>query len=1462
MQRRAIVFVACLVAGLDVWAGTEYPARPGEQVAANEFIVRLTPGAAMGPILAGAVPGALVQALGRERIFRISVPGGIPNGVMARLAANPQVDYVEPNRLRYAVVAAPNDPNYPSSWWFQTIEALPAWSLLPGQYLTSAAAGSGRVKVAVLDTGADCTHPDFVNTGGSSTDSAQGGQLMFSASQAFVATTISSPVCAWQDDHGHGTHVTGILAAATSNAVGVSGLGYPVQVVEYKVLDSTGTGSDLTIANAIMAAADAGAQVVSMSLGGAGYSQTLQTAINYAWQKNTLVVAAAGNDASSSLFFPAGANHAVGVSATDSGNNLASFSNFGNAVQLAAPGVAILSTAPTYTVSTGWHNYVSLSGTSMATPFVSALAGLVAMSTPNTTSQAILQRMEQTANSTTVGGGWGQNFGFGIIDAANAVAGSFRTATNGAIAGQIVDTSGNPVNGAHVTINNQTVTTDSSGLYRFGTLPAGTYPVTVSAIRFATQSLTATVAPGADTPFTVTMGVTYGKFTGTVTDQSVGVAGAIMQALSSGLITSVAVADLNGEYTLWVPGGTYDVQASAIGRSTATVSALTVSAGGTTAADLILPRMGIIAGSVLDGNLNPVANAQVLVTGGSFSAAAATDASGNYSLIGVPDGTYSATATATGFLGSTQNAIAVSADVTTNVNFTMVSSTVATPTFNPPGGSYSSAQSVTISTATSGATIRYTTDGSTPTSSVGTLYSGPVSVSSSLTLKAIAYMAGMSDSLVASAAYTITGGGGGPSWYNPSWTNRKAITIDHTKVSGASSLTNFPMLFSVTDANLKSVANGGSVGKLDGTDILFTDSSGTLKINHELESYNPVTGQVIAWVQVPSLSPTADTVIYIYYGNAAAADQQNKTGVWDSNYKAVWHLPNGATLSTSDSTANANDGNNNGATAAAGWVDGGGNFNGSSAFVSIPASSFPVYPVSGSTAAYTLTFSTWFKSTAGGVILGQERGGVLPPASPTGWVPAVYLDNTGHLRASLFWHSTHSVNVSPGTYNDGNWHQVVATSNNGTETLYVDGDPVSSQTGLVEFGFNSSYLYLLGTGFGQNWPGVPGGWFYFNGALDEMRVSANVRSSDWILTGFRNQSAPGTFSASGAQESSGGGGQVATPAFNPPGGSYSSAQSVTISTTTAGATIRYTTDGSTPTSSVGTVYVGPVAVSSSLTLKGHRLQDRHDRQPGGNGRLHHYRRRRWRTELVQPLLDQSQGHHHRSHQSVRGIQLDQLPHAVFGDRRQPEECGQRRQRGQTRRHRHPVHRLQRHPQNQSRAGKLQPGHRAGDRLGPGPFAISHRRYGHLHLLRQRRGSRSAEQDRRVGQQLQGRLASTQRRDAIHIRFHRQYQRWQQQWGYSRRGMGRWRWRLQWVQRLRLDSRQQFPGLPGVRQHCGLHTDLQHLVQEHGRRGDSGSGRRRSLATRFPPRIRACHLPGQHRSPASLPVLARHFFGQL
>src|SRR5258706_9665309 len=282
--------------------------------------------------------------------------------------------------------------------------------------------GSSSAVVAILDSGVSASQPDVA------------GKVVMSQNFSDSPTV--------DDLYGHGTHVAGIVAAATNNGAGVAGVGYPLQVMVYKVLRSDGTGPDAAIANAIMSAADAGAQVISLSLGAPGYSVSMQAAVNYAWQRNALVVAAAGNSSSSGLFFPAGLNYAVGVSATDSNNALASFSNFGNGVDLAAPGVNVYSTAPTYSVTTGWFNYVSLSGTSMATPHVSAIAGLVAMTTPGTSAAAILKRMQQTASSSTVGGGWDQNFGYGIVNAYNAVAGVFRTATNGSVTGQIVDTGG------------------------------------------------------------------------------------------------------------------------------------------------------------------------------------------------------------------------------------------------------------------------------------------------------------------------------------------------------------------------------------------------------------------------------------------------------------------------------------------------------------------------------------------------------------------------------------------------------------------------------------------------------------------------------------------------------------------------------------------------------------------------------------------------------------------------------------------------------------------------------------------------------------------------------------------------------------------------------------------------------------------------------------------------------------
>ncbi len=565
--------------------GVVYTASSGDAVVPNQYLVRLKPG--IDPSLITAhIPGATIQSLLNLNLHVVTLPRPLPGASIINLGADPLVQYVEPNHIRTLDIATPNDPQYSSQWALPVIQAYQAWGVLSDPYLTSATANPSRLTVVVIDTGADCTHPDFMNVGGTSTDSAFGGQLSFAQSQAMVPTTISPAACPWQDDFGHGTHVTGIVGAATNNLTGVAGLGYMLQVAEYKGLSSAGSGDDGMLANAIMATADAGIPIVSASWGSSGYSQAMQDAISYAWQRNTLVFAAAGNNSSSSLFFPADAAYAVGVAATDGSNNPASFSNYGDHIRVAAPGVSILSTMPTYQNPMSSTNYTTLSGTSMSTPFVAALAGLIWSQTPGTSGAAVLQRIQQSAISNNVNGGWGPTTGYGVINAYNAVSGTLRTATLGALTGQITDASGNLIS-AQITAGNQTVTSDATGLYRIPALTAGTYTVTVTTIGYPTLTLSTTIAPGADTILPILLGNTYGEFTGTVTNGGNAIPGAIVQAISNGLITATAVADQSGNYNLWVtPPGTYNLQASALLSNNIVVTGATVAANSSTTVNL------------------------------------------------------------------------------------------------------------------------------------------------------------------------------------------------------------------------------------------------------------------------------------------------------------------------------------------------------------------------------------------------------------------------------------------------------------------------------------------------------------------------------------------------------------------------------------------------------------------------------------------------------------------------------------------------------------------------------------------------------------------------------------------------------------------------------------------------------------------------------------------------------------
>ena len=338
---------------------------------------------------------------------------------------------------------------------------------------------------------------------------------------------------------------------------------------------------------------------------------------------------------------------------------------------------------------------------------------------------------------------------------------------------------------------------------------------------------------------------------------------------------------------------------------------------------------------------------------------------------------------------------------------------------------------------------------------------------------------------------------------------QRAIAIDHTKVPNTDQV-NFPFLFNTTDPAFATTANGGHVTSSTGNDIFFsTDPNGLTKLDHELEEYNPVTGQVIAWIRIPTLSHTTDTVLYVFYGNASiTTSQQSPTGVWDSNYMGVWHVANnGGQLSLADSTSNANNATNNGAISTAGKIDGGMKTNGSTyATIGTPANLANL-------AQGNATFSAWVNTASGvgGLIMGKDD-----PYDSAGWELDLNANNNFYFEVSQ--QDRDFVLTSPGTIGNGTWSYVVATLSGSPSkfqgALYINGTPSIAGTGegnwsgddsaqTAYLGFANFVGYAAAYGWGSSGS--------LNGSEDEFRISNVVRSPDWIATEYINQSAPAAF---------------------------------------------------------------------------------------------------------------------------------------------------------------------------------------------------------------------------------------------------------------------------------------------------------------------------------------------------------------
>jgi len=295
-----------------------------------------------------------------------------------------------------AVVAATGiptgtDPYRSQQWDFSKIKVANAWQKSTGADVT----------VAVIDTGVDAAHPDL-----------NGNVLSGYDAIANTAGTSSDP-------NGHGTHVAGTIAAVTGNGVGVSGIAPDTKILPVRVLDANGSGYMSDTAEGIIWAADHGADVINMSLGSTSKVTAVSNAIAYARSKGVVVVAAAGNSRTSGspTSYPAADEGVIGVAATDSADAVAYYSNAGSYVDVAAPGSSILSTYPT---ALGM-SYGSMSGTSMASPHVAAVAALIRAYQPALTPDAV-QAALQTSAVDLGPAGRDNDFGYGRIDAAAALA--------------------------------------------------------------------------------------------------------------------------------------------------------------------------------------------------------------------------------------------------------------------------------------------------------------------------------------------------------------------------------------------------------------------------------------------------------------------------------------------------------------------------------------------------------------------------------------------------------------------------------------------------------------------------------------------------------------------------------------------------------------------------------------------------------------------------------------------------------------------------------------------------------------------------------------------------------------------------------------------------------------------------------------------------------------------------------
>ncbi len=383
---------------------------------------------------AGADAAAVRRALDGEgmreadsipamRLRLVKLPPGLPvKRALERLRKHPLVEGASPNMAVHAA-ALPNDPKLNLQWALDRISATRCWT-----ENIAGCQGSDAVTIAIIDTGIDLGHPEFA------------GKLV-------AGTNIVNPGFPADDDNGHGTLVAGLAAAATDDATGIAGVAWRAKLMPVKVLDSKGDGSEFKTIKGLEWAVANGAHVVNMSIGScndsgecAPGSDEGALAMDRAWSAGAVLVAAAGNAGVSEASYPAAYAYVLGVSATDRNDKLASYSNRGFYIDVAAPGGGdspycndppnnVYGTyRSSYDCDSGGPfpaGYITMHGTSLSCPMVAGLAAVLLGQNLNRSNNEVASLIMGTADPQE-GSGWNEKYGFGRVNMYRALTGDMN----------------------------------------------------------------------------------------------------------------------------------------------------------------------------------------------------------------------------------------------------------------------------------------------------------------------------------------------------------------------------------------------------------------------------------------------------------------------------------------------------------------------------------------------------------------------------------------------------------------------------------------------------------------------------------------------------------------------------------------------------------------------------------------------------------------------------------------------------------------------------------------------------------------------------------------------------------------------------------------------------------------------------------------------------------------------------